>query len=93
MEKYKDKFMDSVPAGVVVYRWEVDHIIDENTREEVSRALPSDATAILFKYIKKNGTLATIRKMCKLLKTTGEDGYPCVKKLAMDMTEELNGYQ
>jgi small GTP-binding protein len=93
MEKYKDKFMDFVPAGVVVYRWEVDHIIDENTREEVSRALPSDATAILFKYIKRNGTLATIRKMCKLLKTTGEDGYPCVKKLAMDMTEELNGYQ
>ena len=92
MDKYRDRFMEYVPADAVVYNWEVYHIIDENTRDEVKKAPPSDKRAILFRYIRRNGSLQTIRKMSDLLIETGEHGYPHVKSLGEDMREDLKNY-
>ena len=87
-----DRFMEYVPAEDVVYKWEVYHIIDENTLDAVKKAPPSDKRAILFRYIRKNGSLQTIRKMSDLLIETGEHGYPHVKSLSEDMREDLKKY-
>ena len=84
--------MEYVPANAVVYKWEVYNIIDENTRDEVQKAQPSDKRAILFSYIRKNGSFQTIRKMSDFLIGTGEHGYPHVKSLGEDMREDLNKY-
>ena len=87
-----DRFMEYVPADAVVHKWEVYHIIDENTLDTVKKALPSDKRAILFRYIRKNGSLKSIRKMSDLLIETGEHGYPHVKSLGEDMREDLEKY-
>ena len=92
MEKYKDWFMKHVPADAVVYQWHIQRIIDENTRDEVKKAPPTDKKAILFEYIRKNGSLHTIRKMSDFLIETGEHGYPHVKSLGEDMREDLKKY-
>ena len=92
MEKYTDRFMKYVPAKTVVSKWEVYHIIDENTYDEVKAAPPSDSNAFLFRYIRKNGSLHTVRKMSDFLIETGEHGYPHVKSLGEDMREDLNNY-
>ena len=92
MDKYKDRFMEYVPADTVVYKWQVYHIIDENTRDKVEKAPPSDRNAILFRYIMKNGSLQTIRKMSDFLIEIGNDGYPHVKSLGEDMREDLKKY-
>ena len=92
MDPYRDRFMECVPADDVVYKWEVYNIIHENTRDEVQKAPPSDKRAILFRYIRENGSLHTNRKMSDLLIETGENGYPHVKSLGEDMREDLNNY-
>ena len=84
--------MEYVPAEDVVSKWEVYNVIDENTYDEVKKAPPGDKRAILFRYIRKNGSLQTIRKMCDFLIETGEQGYPHVKSLGEDMREDLNNY-
>ena len=92
MEKYTDRFMEYVPADAVVSIWEVYNIIDENTYDEVKKAIPSAKNAILFRYVKKYGSLDTIRKMSDSLIETGEHGYPHVKSLGEDIREYLNKY-
>ena len=92
MDQYRDRFMEYVPAEDVVYKWEVYQIIDEITYDEVQKAPPSDRNAILFRYIRKNGSLHTIRKISDLLIETGEHGYPYVKSLGEDMREDLRKY-
>ena len=92
MAKYKDRFMECVPADAVVSKWEVYHIIDENTLDKVEKAPPSDRNAILYRYIRKNGSLHTIRKMSGFLIETGKHAYPHVKSLGEDMREELKKY-
>ena len=92
MEKYKDRFMKYVPAEDVVSKWEVYNIVNENTYHKVEKTSPSDRNAILFSYIRRNGSLLTIRKMCDFLIDTGEQGYPHVKSLGEDMSEDLNNY-
>ena len=92
MRKYTDRFMKYVPAEDVVSEWEIYDIINQNTYQTVKKALPSDKNAILFSYIRKNGSLHTIRKMCDFLIKTGEQGYPHVKSLGEDMREDLNNY-
>ena len=89
MEKYKDRFMEYVPAKAVSPVWEVHNIIDRDTCEKIRRALPSGEAALLYRHIQDNSSLTSIRKMCDLLIKTGEDGYPHVKKLGEDMKEEL----
>ena len=89
MEKYKDRFMEYVPAKAVSSVWEVHNIIDRDTCEEIRRALPSGQTALLYRHIRDNSSLTSIRKMCDLLIETGKGGYPHVKKLGEDMKEEL----
>ena len=83
--------MEYVPAEDVVYKWEVYDIIDENTFDKVEKASPSDGNAILFRYIRKNGSLQTIRKMSDFLIETG-DAYPHAKSLGEDMREDLKKY-
>ena len=92
MEKYRDRFMEYVPTEDVLSKWEVYHIIDENTLDKVEKAPPSDRNAILFRYFRKNGSLDAIRKMSDLLIETGEHGYPHVKSLGEDMREDLRKY-
>ena len=92
MDKYRDRFMEYVPAEDVVSKWEVYHIIDENTLDKVEKAPPSSKRAILFRYIRKNGSLQTIRKMSDLLIETGKHGYPHVKLIGEDMREYLKRY-
>ena len=92
MDNYIDRFLEHVPAEDVVYSWQVRHIIDVNTRDKVKKAPPSDKNAILFEYIKTNGSLQTIKKMSDLLIKKGEHGYPHVKSLGEDMREDLNNY-
>ena len=92
MDKYRDRFMGYVPAEDVVSKWEVFCIIDENTLDKVEKAPPSDKRAILFRYIRKNGSLQTIRKMSDFLIEIGEHGYPHVKSLGEDMREDLDNY-
>ena len=90
MDKYIDRFLEHVPAEDVVYSWQVRRIIDVNTRDKVKKAQPSDQSAILFEYIKKNGSLQTIKNMSDLLIKI--DGYPHVKSLGEDMRKDLNNY-
>ena len=84
--------MEYVPAMSVVSKWEVYNLIDENTYDEVKKAAPSDKNAILFKYMRKNGSLHSIRKMCDFLIQTGKHGYPRVKALGEEMREDLNNF-
>ena len=92
MEKYMDRFIKCVPAKDVVVKWEVHDIINENTCEEVKTAPPSERNEILFKYIKKHGSLATIKKMCDLMIETGKDGYPNMRALGEEMKKHLEQY-
>ena len=91
MVKYRDRFMKYVPADDVVFKWGAYDIIDENTRDDVKKAPLGDKNAILFGYIRKNGSLQTIRKMSDFLIETG-DAYPHVKSLGEDMREDLKKY-
>ena len=89
MDKYRDRFMEYVPADAVVSKWEVHHIIDRSTLDAVRKAPPSDKMYILFRYIRENGSLDAIRKMSVLLIETGKQGYPYVMSLGEDMREDL----
>ena len=93
MEKYKDRFMKYVPAKDVVVKWQVHNIINENTCAEIKRALPGDQCGILFEYIRKHGSLATIRKMCDFMIEMGKGGFPHMKALGEEMKEDLEQYQ
>ena len=92
MEKYKEKFMKCVPAEIVALDWELYNIINENTRAEIKRALPSEQCGILFKYIRTHGSLATIRKMCDFMIETGKSGLENMKVLGEEMKEDLKQY-
>ena len=83
MEKYKDRFLEYVPAKDVAVDWAVRNIINENTHAEIKRALPGEQCGILFKYIRTHGSLATVRKMCDLMIETGKGGYPHMKALGL----------
>ena len=89
MGKYKDRFIKCVPAKDVVVKWEVHDIISENACEEVKTAPPGERSEILFKYIKKHGSLATIKKMCDFMIETGKGGYPNMKTLGEEMKKDL----
>ena len=93
MEKYMDRFMKYVPAETVALKWELYNIIDENTTAKIKRALPSEQSGILFKYIRTHGSLATIGKMCDFMIETGIGGYPRMKALGEEMKEDLKQYQ
>ena len=85
--------MEYVPAKDVAVAWAVRNIINENTCAKVERALPSEQSGILFKYIRTHGSLATIRIMCDLMIETGKGGYPNMKALGEEMKEDLKQYQ
>ena len=92
MEKYKNEFMKYVPTKDVAVKWAVYNIINENTHEEIKRALPGDQCGILFKYIRTHGSLATIGKMCDCMIEIGIGGYPRMKALGEEMKEDLKQY-
>ena len=94
MEKYKDRFLEYVPAKDVAFEWEVHNIINENTCEEIEIALPSEQqSVILFKYIRNHGSLATIGKMCDFMIETGKGWSHRMKALGEEMKQDLKQYQ
>jgi hypothetical protein len=92
MEKFKDQFLQCVPAKTVATRWEIYDIIDENTCEEIQKAPPGDRSTLLYKYVSSHTDLDTASKMCDFMIDAGRSGYPRMKNLGEEMKKELRKY-
>ena len=89
MDKFKERFLQSVDSHAIVLRLEIEKVISENLaftiEHHCSRHTGNEK---LFLYLRRQADPGSIRKLCDVMMR--EEGYKMMNKVGKDMARELD---
>ena len=88
MDKFKDRFLQSVDSHAIVLRLEIEKVISEKLSHSIKNQCIGDGNEELFLYLQKNTSPKGIRKLCDVMMTKA--GYDNMVELGQDMKKDLD---
>ena len=86
MDKFKDRFLQSVDSHAIVLRLEIDKVISGKLSHSIKNQYVGDGNQELFLYLRRHADLEGIRNLCDVMNI---NGYPSMSKLGQDMKRYL----
>ena len=86
MDKFKDRFLQSVDSPAIVRRLEIEKVISGKLSHSIKDQYVGDGNQELFLYLRRHADLEGIRNLCDVMNI---DGYPKMSKLGQDMKKYL----
>ena len=86
MDKFKDRFLQSVDSHAIVLRLEIEKVISGRLSHSIKNQYVGDGNQELFIYLRRHADLESIRNLCDVMNI---DGYPKMSKLGQDMKKYL----
>ena len=86
MDKFKDRFLQSVDSHAIVLRLEIEKAISGKLSHSIKNQYVGDGNQELFLYLRRHADLEGIRNLCDVMNI---DGYPNMTKLGQDMKRYL----
>ena len=86
MDKFKDRFLQSVDSHAIVLRLEIEKVISKELSHNIKKQHIDGGNEELFLYLQRHADLEGIRNLCDVMNI---DGYPNMTKLGQDMKEYL----
>ena len=86
MDKFKDRFLQSVDSHAIVLRLEIEKVISKELSHNIKKQHIDGGNEELFLYLQRHADLEGIRNLCDVMNI---DGYPKMSKLGRDMKEYL----
>ena len=89
MDKFKERFLQSVDSHAIVLRLEIDKVISEDLAFTIERHCSrSTGNDKLFLHLRRNADPGSIRKLCDVM--VREEGYAMMNELGRDIRRELD---
>ena len=88
MDKFKDRFLQSVDSHAIVLRLEIEKVISEKLSHSIKNQCVGDGNEELFLYLQKNTGPKGIRKLCDVMMSKA--GYDNMVELGQDMKKDLD---
>ena len=86
MDKFKDRFLQSVDSHAIVLRLEAEKVISGKLSHSIKNQYVGDGNQELFLYLQRHADPESIRNLCDVMNI---DGYPRMSKLGQDMKKYL----
>ena len=88
MDKFKERFLQSVDSHAIVLRLEIEKVISGKLSHIIRNQYIGDGNQELFLYLRRQADPGSIRKLCDVMMR--EEGYAMMNKLGKDMARELD---
>ena len=88
MDKFKDRFLQSVDSHAIVLRLEIEKVISGKLSHSIKNQHVGDGNQELFLYLRRQADPGSIRKLCDVM--VREEGYAMMNELGRDMRRELD---
>ena len=89
MDKFKERFLQSVDSHATVLRLEIEKVISEDLAFTIERHCSrSTGNEKLFLHLRRNADPGSIRKLCDVM--VREEGYAMMNELGRDIRRELD---
>ena len=88
MDKFKNRFLNSVDSRAIVLRLEIDKVISKDVAHNISRCATDTGNEKLFLHLRNYANPDSISKLCDVM--MGIAGYPRMSGLGRAMKEELD---
>ena len=88
MDKFKERFLQSVDSHAIVLRLEIEKVISGKLSHVIKNQYVGDGNQELFLYLRRQADPGSIRKLCDVMMR--EEGYAMMNKLGKDMARELD---
>ena len=89
MDKFKERFLQSVDSHAIVLRLEIEKVISEDLAFTIERHCSrSTGNEKLFLHLRRNADPGSIHKLCDVM--VREKGYAMMNELGRDMRRELD---
>ena len=88
MDKFKERFLQSVDSHAIVLRLEIEKVISGQLSHSIKNQYVDDGNQELFLYLRRQADPGSIRKLCDVM--VREEGYAMMNKLGRDIRRELD---
>ena len=88
MDKFKDRFLQSVDSHAIVLRLEIEKVISKEVSHNIKKQYVDGGNEELFLYLQKNTGPKGIRKLCDVMMSKA--GYDNMVELGQDMKKDLD---
>ena len=88
MDKFKERFLQSVDSHAIVLRLEIEKVISGKLSHIIKNQYVGDGNQELFLYLQRQADPGSIRKLCDVM--VREEGYAMMNELGRDMRRELD---
>ena len=88
MDKFKERFLQSVDSHAIVLRLVIEKVISKKLSHSIKNQYVGDGNQELFLYLQEQADLGSIRKMCDVM--VREEGYAMMNELGRDIRSELD---
>ena len=89
MDKFKERFLQSVDSHAIVLRLEIKNVISEDLTFTIERHCSrSTGNEKLFLHLRRDADPGSIRKLCDVM--VRKKGYAMMNELGRDMRRELD---
>ena len=87
MEKYKDRFVQSVDSRAIIYRLLMEGIIPPYLSHQLENVDSTTGTQLLFLHLRSHADRDSLLKLCNVM--IDLTGYPNMSSLGRDMKRDL----
>ena len=88
MDKFKERFLQSVDSHVIVLGLEIEDVISEDLAFTIKRHCRSTGNEELFLHLRRDADPGSIHKLCDVM--VRKKGYAMMNELGGDMRRELD---
>ena len=88
MDKFKERFLQSVDSHAIVLRLEIEKVISGKLSHIIKNQYVGDGNEELFLYLRRQADPGSIHKLCDVM--VREEGYAMMNKVGKDMARELD---
>ena len=87
MNRFSERFLESVDSHAIVTRLEIDYIISKDLAYTINHSSVDRGNEVLFLHLRSYAGVNNIGKLCDVM--ISKDGYHSMQKLGQDMKEDL----
>ena len=87
MNKFSERFLESVDSHTIVTRLEIKYIISKDLAYTINHSSVDRGNEVLFLHLRSYAGVRNIGKLCDVM--ISKDGYHAMQKLGQDMKEDL----
>ena len=88
MDKFKERFLQSVDSHAIVLRLEIENVISEELAFTIKQHCRSTGNGEIFLHLRRNADPGSIRKLCDVM--VREEGYAMMNELGRDIRRKLD---